>query len=112
GDDRQLADLLVHRPRNVPGRCLQVEDGVEHELQLAAERAEHRVETDLPASKRVMRLRLDAEDAHDQPARQRRRADRDDGREGVLAQTAEDDEENTTHTFYSHFALRLISANS
>ena len=48
--DRELdpgvaANLVVEGPGDVAGRGLEVEHGVEHELELAAPRAEHGVET-------------------------------------------------------------------
>ena len=79
-----LLERRVHRPGDVPGGRLQVEDRVQDELGLAPARAEDGVEADGAASEG--RAGLGGHREHSQPARQRRRQDGDRGREGVLPQ--------------------------
>ena len=88
-----VLDRLVVGAGEIARRRLEVENRVEHELQLRAARAEHGVEAGRRRGERRLRLRLHHPHRHQQPAGERDATGRDDGGERVLAQAAMTDDE-------------------
>ena len=90
-DARVVGDLLVGRPGQVPGRGVQVEHRVEHDLDRAAGWADHGVEAQGRPDEGALGLLRDLEHRHDEPPAQSERERGDDGGERVLAQAPGDD---------------------
>src|SRR5690606_9444204 len=79
-DVRVFLYRVVHLPGDIPGRRLQVKDGVKDQLELASTRSEDGVEPRGAAGEGVVRLVPDAEYRHHETGRERHRQDGDYGR--------------------------------
>ena len=94
----------------LPGEGLEVEDRVQHELELAPARPEDGVEAQRPGGEGAQALLLDGEDREDEPGREADRGDRDAAGEAVLAQAAPHQEREAG--LHAALPVRASASNS